>query len=67
MSDVTYTSSELLKWLWRDYLKKHMWLLLLAVIFMSIEGATLGALAKLMQAQKEAKRGEHKPLPTVYP
>jgi ATP-binding cassette, subfamily B, bacterial MsbA len=49
MSDVTYTSSELLKWLWRDYLKKHMWLLLLAVIFMSIEGATLGALAKLMQ------------------
>jgi ATP-binding cassette, subfamily B, bacterial MsbA len=49
MSDVTYTSKELLKWLWRDYLKKHIWMLGLAVVFMAIEGATLGALAKLMQ------------------
>ncbi|WP_339762452.1 ABC transporter ATP-binding protein [uncultured Sulfitobacter sp.] len=49
MSDVTYTSKELLKWLWQDYLKKHIWLLGLAVVFMAIEGATLGALAKLMQ------------------
>ncbi len=49
MSDVTYSSKELLRWLWRDYLKKHMGLLFLAVVFMSIEGATLGALAKLMQ------------------
>jgi len=49
MSDVTYSSTELLKWLWRDYLKKHMWLLAVAVVFMAIEGATLGALAKLMQ------------------
>lgn len=49
MSDVTYSSSELLTWLWHDYLKKHMGMLIFAVIFMSIEGATLGALAKLMQ------------------
>jgi len=49
MTEVTYSSTELLKWLWRDYLKKHMWLLAVAVVFMSIEGATLGALAKLMQ------------------
>jgi subfamily B ATP-binding cassette protein MsbA len=49
MSDVTYSSKELLKWLWHDYLKMHMWLLALAIVFMSVEGATLGALAKLMQ------------------
>ena len=49
MSDVTYTSRELLTWLWRDYLKKHMWVLLVAVIFMSIEASTMGGLAKLMQ------------------
>ncbi len=49
MSDVTYTSKELLTWLWHDYLKKHLWLLALAVVFMSVEGSTLGALAKLMQ------------------
>ena len=49
MSDVTYTSSELLKWLWRDYLRKHMGLLLIALVFMAVEGATMGALAKLMQ------------------
>ena len=42
MSDVTYTSRELLTWLWRDYLKKHMWVLLVAVIFMSIEASTMG-------------------------
>ena len=49
MSDVTYTSSELLKWLWRDYLRKHMGLLMIAIVFMAVEGATMGALAKLMQ------------------
>ncbi|MFV8558519.1 ABC transporter ATP-binding protein [Sulfitobacter sp. SBS6] len=49
MSDVTYTSRELLTWLWRDYLKKHMWVLLVAIIFMSIEASTMGGLAKLMQ------------------
>ncbi|MGR3605100.1 MAG: ABC transporter ATP-binding protein, partial [Sulfitobacter sp.] len=49
MSDVTYTSSELLKWLWRDYLRKHMGLLMIALVFMAVEGATMGALAKLMQ------------------
>ena len=43
MSDVTYTSRELLTWLWRDYLKKHMWVLLVAVIFMSIEASTMAS------------------------
>ncbi|MFD2739134.1 ABC transporter ATP-binding protein [Sulfitobacter aestuarii] len=49
MTDQTYTSVELLAWLWRDYLKKHMGLLAVAVIFMIVEGSTLGALAKLME------------------
>ncbi|WP_323803591.1 ABC transporter ATP-binding protein [Sulfitobacter litoralis] len=49
MSDVTYSSRELLTWLWRDYLKKHMWVLIVAIIFMSIEASTMGGLAKLMQ------------------
>lgn len=44
-----YTSSELLRWLWRDYLRQHMKLLGVAVIFMIIEGSTLGALARLME------------------
>tara|TARA_R110002012_G_scaffold281984_3_gene471608 strand:+ start:844 stop:2706 length:1863 start_codon:yes stop_codon:yes gene_type:complete len=49
MTEVTYSSKELLKWLWKDYLKKHMGLLAVAILFMSIEGASMGALAKLMQ------------------
>lgn len=49
MNDQTYTSKELMSWLWRDYLKKHTGTMLVAVLFMSIEGATLGALAKLME------------------
>ncbi|MGJ8616156.1 MAG: ABC transporter ATP-binding protein [Sulfitobacter sp.] len=49
MNDQTYTSGQLLRWLWRDYLKKHVGLMSLAVIFMIIEGSTLGALARLME------------------
>ncbi|KIN60323.1 Lipid A export ATP-binding/permease protein MsbA [Sulfitobacter noctilucae] len=45
----TYTSKELLRWLWRDYLRKHLGLMALAVVFMVIEGSTLGALARLME------------------
>ncbi|MEW9919378.1 ABC transporter ATP-binding protein [Marimonas sp. MJW-29] len=49
MSEQTYTSKELLGWLWRDYLRKHIGMMSLAVVFMIIEGSTLGALARLME------------------
>lgn len=49
MNDQTYTSRELLRWLWRDYLKRHIGLMALALFFMVIEGSTLGALARLME------------------
>jgi subfamily B ATP-binding cassette protein MsbA len=49
MNDQTYTSGALLRWLWDDYLKKHVKMMLLALFFMVIEGSTLGALAKLME------------------
>lgn len=48
-SGQTYTSGALMRWLWRDYLRRHMGKLSLAVFFMVIEGATLGAMAKLME------------------
>lgn len=49
MTDQTYTSGELMRWLWHDYLKKHTKLMIVALIFMAIEGSTLGALARLME------------------
>lgn len=49
MNDQTYTSRQLLAWLWRDYLKRHLGLMSIAVFFMIIEGSTLGALARLME------------------
>ena len=49
MNDQTYTSRELLKWLWRGYLNKHVGMMALAIFFMVIEGSTLGALARLME------------------
>lgn len=42
-------SGELLAWLWRDYLRKHLPLLLVALMFMVIEGSTLGAVSYMMQ------------------
>lgn len=42
-------SSELLKWLWKGYLKKYIWMLGIALIFMIIEGSTLGAISYMMQ------------------
>ncbi|MBM1557843.1 ABC transporter ATP-binding protein [Sulfitobacter mediterraneus] len=49
MNDQTYTSGDLLRWLWKTYLKKHIGLMALATFFMIIEGSTLGALARLME------------------
>jgi len=38
-----------MRWLWRDYLKHHIGKLSIAVFFMILEGASLGAMAKLME------------------
>ena len=48
-SEQTYTSKELMRWLWRDYLSKHLGKLTIAILFMILEGASLGAMAKLME------------------
>ena len=42
-------SSDLGRWLWRGYLREHLGLLLLAALFMAMEGAMLGALSYMMQ------------------
>ncbi len=42
-------SRHLLGWLWRNYLKKHTGLILIAVVSMIIEASTLAALAWLME------------------
>lgn len=42
-------SKELILWLWKNFLYKHLWLLLLALLFMSIEGSMLGALSYMMK------------------
>jgi len=42
-------SGALIKWLWRGYLHKHIGLLLLALLFMAFEGATMGALSYMMR------------------
>ena len=47
-SEHTYSSGELMRWLWRDYLRRHMGKLAVAIGFMVLEGASLGATAKLM-------------------
>lgn len=38
-----------MRWLWRDYLRQHIGKLIVAVCFMILEGASLGAMAKLME------------------
>ena len=43
------TSRELLGWLWQSYLKRHLGMLGIALIFMIIEGSTLGAISYMMQ------------------
>lgn len=48
-SGQTYTSGLLMRWLWRDYLRHHIGKLLVALGFMTLEGASLGAMAKLME------------------
>ena len=49
MDDQDYTSRQLMGWIWHDYLRKHLGVMLIVVVFMVIEGSTLGALARLME------------------
>ena len=49
MSDPSYSSKHLLGWIWRDYLRKHWPILLVAVVFMFLEGSTLGAISYMLQ------------------
>ncbi|MCP9481163.1 ABC transporter ATP-binding protein/permease [Shimia sp. CNT1-13L.2] len=53
MSETDKTESKpgkgLLVWLWRSFLKKYAWLLLISIFFMAIEGSMLGALSYMMK------------------
>lgn len=49
MSTPHKSSRELFGWLWRGYLRHYIGLLGVAVVFMLIEGATMGALGYMMQ------------------
>ncbi len=49
MSTQYMSSRELLRWLWRGYLRHHVGLLSIALFFMLLEGATVGALSYMMQ------------------
>lgn len=42
-------SGVLIGWVWRGYLRRHWRLLAVALIFMAVEGSTLGALSYMMQ------------------
>lgn len=48
-TEKVYTSGALLRWLWHDYLRQHLGKLSIAIAFMMLEGASLGAMAKLME------------------
>ncbi|WP_235829892.1 ABC transporter ATP-binding protein [Frigidibacter oleivorans] len=43
------TAAQLIRWLWRDYLQPWRWWFGLAMVLMSIEGATVGALSLLVK------------------
>lgn len=49
MRDDSYSSKHLFRWLWGRYLRPHIGMLAVAVVFMILEGSMLGALAYLMQ------------------
>lgn len=49
MRDKTTSSVTLFAWVWRGYLRRHSGLLLVALVFMFLEGSMLGALAYMMQ------------------
>lgn len=49
MSAQPKSSRELMGWLWTNYLRRHMGLLALAMVFMLIEGSMVGAISYMMQ------------------
>ncbi len=49
MSRKPKSSAELLGWLWRGYLKRHLHLLAIAMVFMLLEGSMVGAVSYMMQ------------------
>ena len=49
MSTAQNSSRVLMGWLWRDYLRPHLGLLSIAMVFMLIEGSMVGAVSYMMQ------------------
>lgn len=49
MATPDHSSRALLRWLWRSYLSRHFWMLLLATFFMALEGSMLGLLSWMMK------------------
>lgn len=49
MSVKPKSSAELMSWLWRGYLRPHIWLLGVALLFMLLEGSMVGAVSYMMQ------------------
>ena len=43
------STKDLLVWLWRDHLRKRLWIMLAALTLMAMEGATAGLLSYLMR------------------
>ena len=39
----------LFRWLWHAYMARHIWVILLAMLFMTIEGSMLGAMSYIMK------------------
>ena len=37
-----------MRWLWRDYFARHIWLLLAALVLMIVEGAMVGAVSYMV-------------------
>lgn len=48
-NSTTYTSAQMLRWLWVNYLSKFKVMLGIAVVLMAIEGATFGSISFMMQ------------------
>lgn len=42
-------SDGLARWLWRDYLRRHLWVIVFAVVLMAIEGGMLGLLSWIIK------------------
>ncbi|MHA6263749.1 ABC transporter ATP-binding protein [Arenibacterium sp. CAU 1754] len=49
MSKKHATSGELMGWLWRNYLRQHLPVLAIAMVFMLLEGSMVGAVSYMMQ------------------